>query len=48
MVIDKPNNVKAYNYFEEELDVERFKCNFRLTDLTREALYDTDILVFTE
>lgn len=48
MLIDNPNNVPAHNCFEEELDVESFKCHFRLTDLTREALYDMDILGITE
>ena len=37
--LDNANRVHAFNQFEEEGHVECFQCNFRLVDLTRDALY---------
>ena len=43
VVIDNPNSIHAFNRFEEEGHVERYKCHFRLVDLTREDLYDMGV-----
>jgi len=43
VVIDNPNGVHAFNRFEEEEHVERYKCHFRLVDLTREDLYNLGV-----
>jgi len=43
VVIDNPNGVHAFNRFEEEEHVERYKCHFRLVDLTREDLYSLGV-----
>ena len=43
VVIDNPNSVHAFNRFEDEGHVERYKCHFRLVDLTREDLYDMGV-----
>ena len=43
VVIDNPNSVHAFNRFEEEGHVERYKCHFKLIDLTREDLYDMGV-----
>ena len=40
VIIDNPNGVHAFNRFEEDGHVERFKCHFELLDLTRDDLYD--------
>ena len=42
-MIDNPNGVHAFNRFEEEGHVERFKCHFKLLDLTRDDLYDLGV-----
>lgn len=36
-MIDNPNIIHAFNHFEEGDRVERFKCRFRVIDLTRDA-----------
>lgn len=36
-MIDNPNIIPAFNHFEEGNRVERFKCRFRVIDLTRDA-----------
>ena len=43
VVIDNPNGVHAFNRFEEEEHVKRYKCHFRLVDLTREDLYSLGV-----
>lgn len=40
VVIDNPNGIHAFNRFEEDGHVERYRCHFRLIDLTRDDLYD--------
>lgn len=40
MVIVNPNNVHAFNSFEEEDQVESYKCHFRLNDLKCDDLHD--------
>ena len=44
MVTDKSNSVHAFNCFEEEDHVEKYKCHFRLTDLARDGWYGICIL----
>ena len=39
MIIDNPNGIHAFNRLEEEGHLERYKCHFKLIDLTREDLY---------
>ena len=41
--INNPNSIHAFNGFEEEGHVERKYNHFRLTDLTREELYDMGV-----
>ena len=43
VIIDNPNGIHAFNRFEEEGHVERYKCHFRLVDLTRDDLYDMGV-----
>ena len=35
------HSANTFNHFEEEANVERFKCHFRLFDLTRDDFYNT-------
>ena len=37
--IDNPNNIHAFNRFEEEVHADRKYNHFRLKDLTREELH---------
>ena len=39
VIIDNPNGIHAFNRLEEEGHLERYKCHFKLVDLTREDLY---------
>ena len=39
VIVDNPNNIHAFNKFEEKGHAERKYNLFRLTDLTREELY---------
>ena len=43
VAIDKPNSVHAIHCSEKEDHVERYKCHFKLIDLTRDDLYDLRI-----
>ena len=43
VIIDNPNSVHVFNRLEEERHVERYKCHFKLIDLTREDLYDLGV-----
>lgn len=42
VVIDKHNSIYEFAPFEDHM--KRYKCHFRLTDLTRDDLYDMGIL----
>ena len=48
VVINNPNSVHKFNRLEEEGHVERYQCHFKLTDLTREDLYDMGIPAIEE
>ena len=48
VVIDSPNSVHAFNRLEEEGHVERYKCHFKLVDLSREDLYDLGVPAIQE
>ena len=48
VVIDNPNSVHAFNRLEEEGHVERYKCHFKLIDLTRDDLYDMGVPAIEE
>ena len=48
VVIDNPNSVHAFNRLEEEGHVERYKCHFKLVDLSREDLYDMGVPAIEE
>ena len=48
VVIDNPNSVHVFNRFEEEGHVERYRCHFKLVDLTREDLYDLGVPAIQE
>ena len=48
VIIDNPNSVHAFNRFEEEGQVERFGCHFKLIDLTREDLYEMGVPAIAE
>ena len=48
VVIDNPNSVHVFNRFEEEGRVERYRCHFKLVDLTREDLYDLGVPAIQE
>ena len=48
VVIDNPNSVHAFNRLEEEGHVERYKCHFKLVDLSREDLYDLGVPAIEE
>ena len=48
VIIDNPNSVHAFNRLEEEGHVERYKCHFKLIDLTREDLYDLGVPAIEE
>ena len=43
VVINNPNSIHAFNRLEEQGHINRYKCHFRLVDLTREDLYDMGI-----
>lgn len=43
VIIDNPNSVHAFNRFEEQGHVRRYKCHFMLIDLTREDLYNMGV-----
>ena len=42
-MINNPNSIHTFNSFEEQDHVERYKCHFTVTDLTRDDLYDMSI-----
>ena len=48
VVIVNPNNVHAFNSFEEEDQIESYKCYFRLNDLKCDDLNDMAVLVAEE
>ena len=48
VVIDNPNSVHAFNRLEEEGHVERYKCHFKLVDLSREDLYNMGVPAIEE
>ena len=48
VIIDNPNSVHAFNRLEEEGHVERYKCHFKLVDLSREDLYDMGVPTIEE
>ena len=37
--LDNANRIHAFNRFEEQGFVERFRCHFRLVDILHDALY---------
>ena len=43
LMIDNSNNIHAFNYFEEENHVDRYKCHFRRIDLMRDNSYDMGV-----
>ena len=43
MEIDNPNNIHAFNRFEEEGHTERIYNHFRLIDLTQKDLYIMEV-----
>ena len=48
VIIDNPNGIHAFNRLEEEGHLERYKCHFKLIDLTREDLYDMGVPAIEE
>ena len=48
VIIDNPNSVHAFNRLEEEGHVERYKCHFKLVDLSREDLYNMGVPAIEE
>ena len=48
VIIDNPNGIHAFNRLEEEGHLERYKCHFKLVDLTREDLYDMGVPAIEE
>ena len=48
VIIDNPNGIHAFNRLEEEGHLERYKCHFKLVDLTREDLYDMGVPALEE
>ena len=48
VVIDNPNDIHAFNRFEEEGHIKRFKSHFKLLDLTRDDLYDLGVPALQE
>ena len=46
--IDNPNAIHSFNRFEEEGHVERYRCHFKLVDLTRDDLYALGIPAIEE
>ena len=46
VIIDNPNSVHAFKRLEDEEQVERYGCHFKLIDLTREDLYDLGVPAF--
>lgn len=47
-MIDNSKRLHAFNCFEEEDYVERYKCHFTLVDLTRDDLHDTGVTAIEE
>ena len=43
LMIDNPNGVRAFNGFQEKGCIEKYKCNFRVFDLTIDDLYDIGV-----
>ena len=43
-----PNSVKGFNCFEESGHVQRYKCHFKLIDLTKDVLYTMDVPAIAE
>ena len=48
VIIDNPNSVHAFNRLEEEGHIERYKCHFKLVDLSREDLYNMGVPAIEE
>ena len=46
--IDNPNAIHSFNRFEEEGHVQRYRCHFKLVDLTRDDLYALGIPAIDE
>lgn len=42
-MIDNPNGVCAFNGFQEKGCIEKYKCNFRVFDLTIDDLNDIGV-----